>query len=340
MFGEPGRSDFASFGEFMRALEGRSDPRIARRMNEGILADGGALVPTEYGGALMDLALESELVRPLATVYPMVSDKRVVPGAVLGDHSDNLFGGLVGGFVPEGGTIGESDPKYRSVNLVARKLACLCKGSIEWSQDAPDSDLTVRNLVSKGIAWFADMAYIHGDGAGGPLGIMNSPCLITVAEESSQTSYTINRTNLNKMLCRLAPGSFKTSAWVCSLTALAQILGIVENFGLENGPGSNPLFQMLPDGTFRLLTRPLYVHEACASIGEVGDIMLCDFSQYAIGMRQDVRIDSSEHVRFNTAEIMWRAILRCDGQPLWNEVLTLRDGTTTVSPFIALAQRH
>jgi HK97 family phage major capsid protein len=67
--------------------------------------------------------------------------------------------------------------------------------------------------------------------------------------------------------------------------------------------------------------------------------MLADFSQYVVGLRSDMRFDTSIHVAFETDEILSRIIERHDGQPLWDSSLTLEDGTTTVSPFVVLAER-
>jgi HK97 family phage major capsid protein len=67
--------------------------------------------------------------------------------------------------------------------------------------------------------------------------------------------------------------------------------------------------------------------------------MLCDFSQYVVGLRSEMRFDMSIHVHFTTDELLARLIERHDGQPLWDKALTLEDGTTTVSPFVTLAAR-
>jgi len=37
--------------------------------------------------------------------------------------------------------------------------------------------------------------------------------------------------------------------------------------------------------------------------------------------------------------LLSRIIERHDGQSLWNEALTLEDGSTTVSPFVVLGAR-
>ena len=52
-----------------------------------------------------------------------------------------------------------------------------------------------------------------------------------------------------------------------------------------------------------------------------------------------MRFDTSIHVGFSTDELLARIIERHDGQPLWDEALTLEDGSTTVSPFVTLAAR-
>jgi hypothetical protein len=52
-----------------------------------------------------------------------------------------------------------------------------------------------------------------------------------------------------------------------------------------------------------------------------------------------MRFDMSIHVHFQTDELLARLIERHDGQPLWDAPLTLEDGSTTVSPFVTLAER-
>ena len=88
-----------------------------------------------------------------------------------------------------------------------------------------------------------------------------------------------------------------------------------------------------------MLTRPVVFTEKTEKLGDKGDIILADFSQYVIGLRSEMRFDTSIHVAFATDEILARLIERHDGQPLWDSALTLEDGTTTVSPFVALAAR-
>ena len=93
------------------------------------------------------------------------------------------------------------------------------------------------------------------------------------------------------------------------------------------------------NGQFKILTRPVIFTEKTEPIGDQGDIVLADLSQYVVGLRQGMRFDVSPHLYFKTDELAARLIERHDGQCLWGEALTLADSTTTVSPFITLAER-
>jgi hypothetical protein len=92
-------------------------------------------------------------------------------------------------------------------------------------------------------------------------------------------------------------------------------------------------------GVWKMLTRPVVFTEKTEKLGDQGDIILADLSQYCVGLRSEMRFDLSPHVHFDTDELMARLIERHDGQPLWDEPLTLEDGVTTVSPFVILDDR-
>ncbi len=50
-------------------------------------------------------------------------------------------------------------------------------------------------------------------------------------------------------------------------------------------------------------------------------------------------MDTSIHVAFLTGEQAFRWQLRHDGQPFWKKPLTPKNGSSTLSPFVALATR-
>jgi HK97 family phage major capsid protein len=191
-------------------------------------------------------------------------------------------------------------------------------------------------LCGKGLAWYRDKAFLKGTGAGQPLGILNSSCLIEVSKEAGQAASTIVYENVVNMMARMFAGSFGNSVWVCHQTTIPNLLQLSISIGTG---GSHIPVMTESDGVFKMLTRPVIFTEKTEPLGTKGDIMLCDLSQYVVGLRQGMRFDTSIHVGFTTDELYARLIERHDGQPLWSEALTLEDGATTVSPFVVLEDR-
>jgi HK97 family phage major capsid protein len=92
-----------------------------------------------------------------------------------------------------------------------------------------------------------------------------------------------------------------------------------------------------PYGT--LMGRPVVPIEQCQTLGTVGDILFCDWSEYLWCDKGSLESASSMHVQFLTGEMVYRFTFRCDGQPAWNSALTPFKGSATQSPFISLATR-
>jgi HK97 family phage major capsid protein len=88
-----------------------------------------------------------------------------------------------------------------------------------------------------------------------------------------------------------------------------------------------------------LMGRPVVPAEYCQTVGTVGDIILADMSQYQMIEKGGIQQASSIHVQFVYDETVFRFVYRCDGESKWNSALTPKNGTNTVSPFVALASR-
>jgi len=89
-----------------------------------------------------------------------------------------------------------------------------------------------------------------------------------------------------------------------------------------------------------LMGRPIIITEACETLGDPGDLILADMSQYLLvtkagGLRQDVSI----HLFFDYDMSAYRFILRIGGMPLWRSAIAKRDGSNTLSCFVTLAAR-
>lgn len=324
-------------GFFQAVFSGRHHPGlVTRSMNENIGSDGGFLVPVQYAERIHAVSLENEIVMPRAYVQPMTSNTIKIPAMEIGNHGTSLFGGFTASYTAEAGTISEANPKARAIELNTNKLTGLLRFSSELNADIPGGENQVINICGKGLSWYRDQAFLKGDGSGRPLGILNAPCLVEVPKETGQKSFTIAYENLTKMMARMFAGSFSNSIWIAHQSTIPQLLTL----SLSVGTGGNSIPVMSnTNGQFTILTRPVIFTEKTETLGTSGDILLADLSQYVIGLRSEMRFDLSIHVHFSTDELLARLIERHCGCPLWDKALTLADGTTTVSPFVVLADR-
>jgi len=194
----------------------------------------------------------------------------------------------------------------------------------------------IEGTFGKGIGWYLDRSFIRGTGAGQPLGIINAPATITVDKETAQEAGTLLYENFTGMLAQMNTASIKNSVWVISPSCIKQLLELVITIGAG---GEHVKVMKEVGGGFQILTRPVIFSEHCAVLGTVSDVILADFSQYIIGMKPELRFESSIHKGFVTDESAFRMIARVDGQPGWDEKMILADGSTEVSPFLMIETR-
>lgn len=102
-------------------------PSIGAVMSTTANTAGGYLVPDEFASAIIDLREVYGVFRQHARVWPMKSDVTIIP---------RRTGGVTAYFVSENSEITVSDKSWDAVQLTARKLAALCKYSMELDEDA------------------------------------------------------------------------------------------------------------------------------------------------------------------------------------------------------------
>ena len=328
---------FHSMDEFLKTLHlGRADQRLLNSsMVEGIPEFGGYSVPEEYGAFLMDKSLESEIIRPRATVWAMGSETKKVPAFDGADRSTNLFGGISGEWLEEGQTGTRKVAKLRLIQLTAKKLACFSQASNELIADGMSFEEMLAGALIKGIGWYMDYAFINGTGDGQPLGILNDPALITVVKEEDQSAATITYQNVVNMFSRLAPSCFSNAVWLANPSVIPQLLTMTITIG--TGGAQIPVFKE-EASRFTLLGKEIIFTEKCPALGAKGDLILADLSQYAIGMRKEIALDRSNVPGWMEDMIDYRVIVRVDGQGTWDKPVTPKNGTT-LSWAVALEAR-
>ena len=133
---------------------------------------------------------------------------------------------------------------------------------------------------------------INGTGAGQLAGIISSGSLVTVSKEVGQAGGTVVAENIVKMYSRLFAASRKTAMWLVNQNVEPELFLM----SLSVGTGGSSVY-MPPGGISAspfgsLLGIPVRAIEQSSSVGTVGDIMLCDFSNgYVIAEKGGLKSD-------------------------------------------------
>lgn len=345
MFGTPSPAGITAEEWFRGIHTGMWRPGIQAAMVEGTGSDGGFAVPQEFAARMLDLSLENEIVRPRARVEPMLSDTRKVAGFDNTSHAGGTIGGFKVIWAGEGQSLTKQKGILRAIELKAKKPSILVEASNELLSDGGQTfESLLENQLTQGLGWGMDDAFLNGKGGAQPLGALNDPACITVEKESGQPAGTIVYENLVKMFSRLHPALINGSVWVANTTCLPQLLTLQQKItnvaGGENVGGSwVPVLREDGSGNMTLLTRPLLLTEKLPVLGSSGDIILANFSQYVIGIRNALSLAKSAHVGFESDTTMYRIIARIDGMGSWKGPMIPKSGSTTLSWIVKLEER-
>lgn len=325
------RGGFKNQDDFLDVLNsGRYDPRLIRAgFTEGTPSEGGFSVPVEFSSQWLDLSLVQEVVRPLAQVWPMQSATRLVPGWDLLDMSGGKsFGGFEMQWLGEEGTGTIQQGKLRQIQLSAKKGAIYTQASNELVADGLGFSAQLQMALTGSLAYGFDKAFLRGTGASMPLGALACNSLITVSKEPNQAADTVVYENIVNMWSRLYDAGKTRAVWIASGSILPQLF----TMGIIVGMGGAPVY-MPPGGASgspysTLFGRPLMFSPVMSALGDLFDIALVDFTQYAIGLRKEMAIDRSQAPGWTQDLDSWRIITRVDGMPTWNDVFKPEHGAT------------
>jgi HK97 family phage major capsid protein len=326
----------------MRHQQRAAELRMSTGLNEALPADGGFAVGTDFGPGLIQKVYENSQIAGLCRRTGISGTANGIKLNGIDETSratGSRYGGVRGYWVEEGGTFAASKPKFRQIELTLKKNAVLFYATDELLQDAAALEQNATACVVGEMDFMLQDALINGNGAGKPLGILNSPALVTVDKEEGQEADSIVLENISKMWARCWARSRPNAVWLINQEIEPQL----DKLAIPVGTGGMPVYMPpggLADSPYgRIKGRPVIAIEQAAALGDAGDIILADFSEYMLADKGGVQMASSMHVMFTTDEMVFRFIYRVDGQPLWNSPLTPFKGAGTLSPFITLAAR-
>lgn len=339
---------FEDLASFLQAtwVKGNPDDKTQALLKEvkayqtAVGEDGGFLVPEEFRSELLRLSLETAVVRPRARVVPMANATLRYPMVDSTSNVSSVFGGVQVFRTQEGASLTASQATFGSIKLEATKQTALAEVTNELVAEWGAFGMFINEVFPEALAWYEDLDFLTGSGAGEPLGALAAAngAIVEVAKEAGQAADTIVWENIIKMYARMLPQSLNRAVWIASPDTFVELA----TMALTVGTGGSAVW--LTDGTatptLTLLGRPVILSEKAPGVlGDKGDLSFVDFGMYLIGDRQRMTVDSSEHSSFTSDKTVFRVIQRNDGRPWIQSAITPHNGSATLSPFIQLAAR-
>jgi HK97 family phage major capsid protein len=336
-------------GVMQASIDGRiDDPRLkhlssrvgaaAGSDEHGSYSDpyGGFLVPAGFLPNLLAVTAEADPTAGRTTVIPMTAPKIAIPARTDKDHTSSVSGGLVCYRRSETQAVTASRMTIEQVELTATPLMGLSYATEEL---LTDSVISFAALIEAGFRdEFAAKILnekINGTGAGQFEGVINAPATVSVAKETGQDADSIVYENLVNMRARC--WRYQDAIWLYNHDCLPQLMQLVQVIGTAGVPVWMPSAR--EDAPDMILGRPAFATEFCPTVGDTGDIILGNWSQYLEGTYQPLQSAESMHVRFEYNERTFRFLMRNDGRCWWRSALTPKKSTATLSPFVKLNAR-
>lgn len=354
---DKGKWGFRDWGDFAAAVikanpraDGVIDPRLRSIKNapttygnEGSGADGGFAVPPDFRNAIWQKVNGESSLLSRTDQMTTSSNRIVMPK----DETTpwQTTGGILVYWEGENDQLTQSKPQLKDQETRANKITALVPITEELMEDAASLNSYLSRKVPEKIDFAVNLAIVQGTGVGKPLGILNSGCLVSVAKDTTispnQAADTILFSNIVNMYARMYAPSLPNAVWLINQDILPQLIQMAFD---PNAASKVPVYlppngaASAPFGT--LMGRPIIPTQACETLGDKGDIIFADLTQYMTviktgGIRQDVSI----HLWFDYDTVAFRFVLRIGGQPWWGSSISPRDGSNTLSCFVTLDER-
>lgn len=346
---DQGKWGFRSAGEFLAAVVkgsakgGSIDPRLVANApttygSEGVGADGGFAVPPDFRTAIVAKVMGEDSLLSRTDQMTTSSNSITVPKDETTPWQPT--GGIQAFWESEGGQKPQSKPALGEITVKANKIVSLVPLTDELLEDAPAMAAYVNRKAPEKIDFKINDAIINGSGVGMPLGILNSPGTVTVSKVSGQDPDTLLFDNIISMWSRMPASARRNAVWLANSDVDGQLMRMA-----FPGTGTAVPTYLPPGGLSAtpyasLMGRPVISTEAMPALGDRGDLILADLSQYmsvvkAGGVRQDVSI----HLWFDYDITAFRFVMRVGGQPWWNAPIERNGGQPNRGFFVTLEAR-
>lgn len=349
------RRGFGSMGDFLGAVRRASlrpnaiDERLSLSAaastyaNETVGADGGFLVPPQYSNEIMSVIEGTENLLSRVRQIPIAGTEWKFPANESTAHGTDAIQAY---WDSEGDAMTAVKPIFKNRSIKLDRLTCLVPVTEESLEDSSALGSWVGMEAGEKMAFKTSDAILNGTGVGQPLGILNAPCLVTVAKETSQAASTVLAANVLKMFSRMPARNRANAIWVINQDVeplLPQMSVAVKNVAGTENVGGFPVY--VPPGGLTgaqygtLLGRPIVMTESAPALSSAGDVILGDFRQYLAVTKGGVKADQSMHFYFDQNIRAFRFVMRLGGMPWLSAPVARKNGSNTLSHFVALGAR-
>ncbi|MCU5785934.1 putative phage capsid protein [Alcanivorax marinus] len=287
-----------SMGRYLRSMVvGGGTGAERRALVEGTDSAGGYTVPRILSDQLIDLMRSKTVaIRAGALTVPLTSAEQYI-AKVASDPVPAWRG--------EAQEVSESDPTFARVAFEPKSLAVIVRVSRELLEDSLNLNQELPNVIAAAMAQELDRVIFLGTGTGNePSGLDTLAGVQTLPLAGALAGYgplVTARKNL------MAQNTQRVSAWVMHPNVEAELGGLVDTTGQ---PLRHPPILDRPE--------PLNILPSTQIPTDLGSgsnestIYAGDFSQLAIGIRNDIRIEILKERYADTMEYGFLAYMRVD----------------------------
>lgn len=265
-------------GSIMRAMVlGAQNEQEERALSEGTNSQGGFTVPVEMHKELIDRVRNRAVAfKAGARIVDMTSEKATIA---------RLETDPVAAWRLENANIAEGDPTFGSVTLQARSLAVLVRVSRELLEDSLNIESALYNALQSALALELDRVALFGTGtAPEPRGVFNAAGIQSYSM-GANGAVIANYAPLIQASQLLATQNAEPTAMIMAARTQHTIGGLVDSTG-------QPLnMPKLLEGYRQLRTNAVPVNQTQGTSNDCSSIVVGDFRQLYIGVRQGLRIE-------------------------------------------------
>lgn len=324
-------------------------PKAAAGSDEHGIYDnryGGFAVSAVKGAPRPLIGFEGDPTAGRTENIPMQASSVEMDAVVDKDHTSSVAGGLTFTRRAETVALTSSRQEMEKITLKATSLWGLAYITNELLADSPASFVArISNGFGAQYAAHKFNEKLRGSGVGAPLGILTALYnataslslgpTISVAKESGQAADSFDYRNVINMRSRC--WGYGNAIWLANHDCYPKLAPLA----IPVGVGGQLIYQqsLVEDRPDMLLGRPIFYTEYANTVGDQGDLILGNWSQFMEGIYQPLQSAESIHVRFLNNEQTIRFSERSAGAPSWKCPLTPNKSATTLSPFVVLAAR-